>query len=70
VLRQRLKQQDPTKAALLKKRGAIVERIFGWIKQEMGFRRWTVRGLDNVRTQWALVCMAVNLRVIHKRWSN
>lgn len=70
VLRQRLKQQDPAKAVLLKKRGAIVERIFGWIKQELGFRRWTVRGLDNVATQWALICTAVNLRVLYKRWFN
>jgi transposase len=70
VLRQRLKQKDPAKAALLRKRGAIIERVFGWIKQEMGFRRWTVRGLDNVKTQWALVCTAVNLRVMYKRWSN
>jgi transposase len=70
VLRQRLKQQDPAKAALLKKRGAIVERIFGWIKQELGFRRWTVRGLDNAATQWALICTAVNLRVLYKHWFN
>jgi transposase len=70
VLRQRLKQQDPEKAALMKKRGAIVERVFGWIKQEFGFRRWTVRGLDNVATQWALICTAVNLRVLYQRWLN
>jgi hypothetical protein len=70
VLRQRLKQQDPAKSVLLKKRGAIVERVFGWIKQEFGFRRWTVRGLDNVATQWALICTAVNLRVLYKRWFN
>lgn len=68
VLRQRLKQQDPAKAMLLKKRGAIVERVFGWIKQEFGFRRWTVRGLDNVATQWALICTAVNLRTLFKSW--
>jgi transposase len=70
VVRQRLKQQDPAMALLLKKRGEIVERVFGWIKQGFGFRRWTVRGLDNVRTQWALICTAVNLRVIYKHWLN
>jgi hypothetical protein len=68
VLRQRIKQQDPAKLVLLKKRGQIVERIFGWIKQDFEFRRWTVRGLDNVRTQWALICTAVNLRVLYQRW--
>jgi transposase len=70
VVRQRIKQQDPAKAMLLKKRNQIVERIFGWIKQEFGFRRWTVRGFDNVRTQWSLVCTAVNLRVIYQHWLN
>lgn len=70
VLRQRLKQQDPDKALLLKKRGAIVERVFGWIKQELGFRRWTVRGLGNVATQWAMICTTINLRVLYRRWLN
>jgi transposase len=68
VLRQRIKQQDPVKAELLKKRGQIVERIFGWIKQELGFRRWTVRGFENVRTQWAMLCTTVNLRVLYRQW--
>jgi transposase len=68
VLRQRLKQQDPAKAELLRKRGQIVERVFGWIKQEMGFRRWTVRGLEKVRAQWALICTTINLRVLYRQW--
>jgi transposase len=68
VLRQRIKQQDPAKAEQLKKRGQIVERVFGWIKQEMGFRRWTVRGLEKVRTQWALLCTTINLRVLYRQW--
>jgi transposase len=68
VLRQRIKQQDPAKAELLKKRGQIVERIFGWIKQELGFRRWTVRGFENVRTQWAMLCTTINLRVLYRQW--
>jgi hypothetical protein len=68
--RQRIKQQDPLKAALLNKRGQIVERIFGWIKEGFGFRRWTVRGLDNVRTQWSLISTAVNLRILYRSWLN
>ena len=68
VLRQRIKQQDPVKAALLNRRGQIVERIFGWIKQEMGFRRWTVRSLENVRTQWALICTTINFRALYRQW--
>lgn len=62
----RLKQ--PEMAARLEKRRAIVERIFGHIKQHEGFRRWTVRGLEAVQTQWALVCCAMNLRVLYRNW--
>lgn len=68
VMRQRLKQQDEKKRALLKKRGSIVESVFGIIKQVMGFRRWTVRGLEKVQTQWALVCTAYNLRKLYGAW--
>ena len=44
----------------------IVEPVFGILKQGEGFRRWTVRGLENVRTQWALVCTAYNLKKLAK----
>ena len=52
------KRRDPAKRALLRRRQVIVEPVFGILKQGEGFRRWTVRGLENVRTQWALVCTA------------
>ena len=66
-MRQRLKSVEAQEA--LSKRGRIIERHFGHIKQHDGFRRWTVRGADNVRTQWALINLTTNLRVLHKRWS-
>jgi len=53
----------------LKKRGAIVDPVFGWIKEQWDFRRWTVGGLENVRTQWAMVCTASNLRKIMAKWA-
>lgn len=62
----RQKMAQPLAAALLKMRSEIVEPVFGWIKAQWGFRRWSVRGLQNVSTQWALVCTAVNLRSIHR----
>ena len=67
-LRQRAKRQDPVQQALLRRRKAIVEPVFATLKQAMGFRRWTVRGLENVRTQWALICTACNLKKLHKHW--
>jgi hypothetical protein len=68
LARQRAKQQDPERQKLLRKRKTIVEPIFGVIKQARGFRRWTVRGLENVRTQRALICTAFNLRKMDKAW--
>ncbi|MBZ5670543.1 MAG: IS1182 family transposase [Acidobacteriia bacterium] len=69
VAKQRAHQHDPQKQKLLKQRKVIVEPIFGVIKQDWGFRRWTVRGLENVRTQWAMLCAAFNLRRMHRAWA-
>jgi len=52
----------------LSKRGQIIEKHFGQIKQNDAFRRWTVRGFDNVRTQWALINLISNLRALHRLW--
>lgn len=68
VERQRAKQADPAKAALLKRRGAIVERIFAVIKGPLDFRRWTVAGLTAVRTQWSFICLTYNLKVLCQLW--
>jgi transposase len=69
IMRQREKRRDPAKQALLRQRKVIVEPVFATIKQAMGFRRWTVRGLENVRTQWALLCTAFNLKKLYKHWA-
>ena len=66
--RQREKRKDPVMKALLRQRKAIIEPVFAMIKQAMGFRRWTVRGLENVRTQWALLCTALNLKKLYQHW--
>lgn len=67
--RQRDQRQDPRYQALLRQRSGLIEPVFATIKQAMGFRRWTVRGLDNVRTQWALLCTAYNLRKLYSHWA-
>jgi transposase len=45
-----------------RRRKAIVEPVLGWIKQILGFRRFSLRGLERVRGEWNLVCLAVNLK--------
>jgi transposase len=56
-------------AVQLGKRQQIIERVFAHIKQHEGFRRWTVRGLEAVNTQWALLCCAYNLRILLQKWA-
>ncbi len=42
-----------------------VELVFGVIKQAMGFRQFLLRGIEKVRSEWTLVCLAYNLRKLH-----
>jgi transposase len=68
LTRQREKQRDPQKQAALKRRMVINEPVFGWIKEAMGFRRWSYHGLESVRTQWSLLCTTVNLAKLYQHW--
>ena len=43
-------------------RKALVEPANGWIKHVLGFRRFSFRGLQAVRGEWDLICLATNLR--------
>ncbi len=42
-------------------RKQIVEPVFGQVKAARGFRRFSLRGLDKVRGEWAMICTAHNL---------
>ena len=42
-------------------RGVEVESVFGRIKQDWGFRRFTLRGMEKVKTEWGLLCIAHNI---------
>lgn len=48
--------------ARYKRRKVIVEPVFGWAKQVMGFRSFLLRGVRKVKGEWNLVCTALNLR--------
>jgi transposase len=43
------------------KRKAVVEPVFGQIKEARGFRRFSFRGLKAVQAEWSLVCLTHNL---------
>jgi hypothetical protein len=69
VQEMRARLKDPIANGQLNKRGQIIERIFGQIKENQNWRRWTVRGLEAVNAQWMLVCCAFNLRVLYRNWA-
>jgi hypothetical protein len=51
--------------ALYGKRKNTVEPVFGIIKQVLGFRQLSLRGLEAVTGEWKLVTMAFNLKRMH-----
>jgi transposase len=55
------KLRTDTGHAVYKKRKTIVEPVFGQIKEQRGFRRFSLRGLEKVRAEWKLVCATANL---------
>jgi transposase len=48
--------------ALRIQRNVEVESVFGQIKHNMRFRRFSLRGLEKVKTEWGLVCIAHNMQ--------
>jgi len=68
----RMRRKLRTKAgkAVYAARKAIVEPVFGQIKQARGFRQFLLRGIDKVRGEWSLVCLTHNIlkmyRVCHE----
>jgi transposase len=64
MLRQREKRASQDAKKRLKWRSEIIERLFGQIKGNDGFRRWTFRGQVKAQAQWAMICTAINLRQI------
>ncbi len=65
---ERMKRKLQTKAgaAIYAARKAIVEPVFGQIKQVRGFRRFSLRGLAKVKAEWALVCLTHNILKLHR----
>ena len=61
------KVQTPEGRALYARRKVIVEPVFGQIKEARGLRRFLVRGLDNIRGEWHLVCVTHNLLKLWRR---
>ncbi len=56
----RLKEQRGKRPC--RRREGMVEPAFGWLKQVLGFRQFSPRGLQKVQGEWNLVTLALNSR--------
>jgi transposase len=64
VMRYRLK--TAAGKALYKLRQQTVEPVFGIIKSVLGFRQFRLRGREKGSLEWTLVCLAYNLKRLHR----
>jgi transposase len=53
-------------AAVYAARKAMVEPVFGQIKEARGFRRFLLRGYAKVQAEWALVCTTHNILKLYR----
>jgi hypothetical protein len=52
--------------AVYARRKVIVEPVFGQIKQARGLRDFLLRGMENVRGEWALICTGHNILKLYQ----
>ena len=55
--------------SLYAQRKGLIEPVFGIIMEQMSGRRFLLRGLGNVRAEFALLATAFNLRMMWKQWA-
>lgn len=48
-------------------RKAIIEPVFGWIKENRGIRKFSRRGMRHCQDEWNLICLTQNLRKVCAR---
>ena len=61
LLAMRQKLRTPKGQHRYRQRKTIVEPVFGVLKEQRGMRRFRMRGLEKVRTEWMLASVAYNL---------
>src|SRR3954469_4529146 len=59
AMAERLRRAGRRSRYRLRRKG--VEPVFGQVKHARGFRQFLLRGLDQVRGEWAMICTAHNL---------
>jgi transposase len=66
TVRMRERLQSPEGQAHYRRRKTIPEPVFGWIKQVIGFRTFSLRGIAAVSAEWRLMCTAMNFKRMHR----
>ena len=64
LMRRKLRTAEGRK--IYAERKAIVEPVFGQIKEARGFRRFLLRGLHKARAEWSLLCTTHNLLKLYR----
>jgi transposase len=64
------KLQTEIGQAIYRLRKCTVEPVIGIIKEVMGFRQFSLRGLAAAAGEWCLVCLAFNLKRLHVLFAN
>jgi transposase len=62
------KLQTKIGQAIYRLRKCTVEPVIGIIKEILGFRQFSLRGMKAVAGEWCLVCLAFNLKRMHTLW--
>ena len=60
------KLKTPEGREIYRQRARTVEPVFGIIKAVLGFRQFLLRGLRKVSGEWNLLCLAYNLKRLHR----
>ncbi len=63
--RMRAKLRSPDGEATYARRKAVVEPVFGVLKQQRGLRQFRTRGLQNVNNEFTLATLAFNITRLH-----
>lgn len=63
------KLQTDIGQAIYRLRKSTVEPVIGVIKEVLGFRQFSLRGLQAAAGEWCLVCLAFNLKRMHTLFS-
>ena len=58
--------EDEKYKELSKQRSVEVETVFGQIKGNQGFRRFLLRGMEKVSTEWGLLSLGYNLKRMYR----